>query len=231
MSRECAWRLLTKRCPGHSRDSPGHFLDTPETRALLPQGHPASDTASDTPFSGTPSGTLPGHFRPKSSRGPRDSCKGQVGRGVQRGPNPPEIQFAEPRLIWVKGRSSPARGYRFGCVCVFSYMAGVISHHVHVMTGHIGTNTPKFVPPFDPTQTGLCKFGWVWSSLRVAKLDMQPFRNARHFLKVSLKRCLGGGAQRRTSHQFAQRSSASATSCPSASRRSAQSLLASRATA
>ena len=40
-----------------------------------------------------------------------------------------------------------------------------------VMTGHIGTNIPKFVPPrwgrslFDPTQTGLCKFGWVWSSL------------------------------------------------------------------
>ena len=40
-----------------------------------------------------------------------------------------------------------------------------------VMTGHIGTNTPKFVPPrrgrrpFDPTQTGLCKFGWIWSSL------------------------------------------------------------------
>ena len=39
------------------------------------------------------------------------------------------------------------------------------------VTGHIGTNTPKFVPshwgrpPFDPTQTGLCKFGWVWSSL------------------------------------------------------------------
>ena len=41
-----------------------------------------------------------------------------------------------------------------------------------LMTGHIGTNTPKFVPPrwgrprFDPTQTGLCKFGWVWSSLK-----------------------------------------------------------------
>ena len=43
-----------------------------------------------------------------------------------------------------------------------------------VVTGHIGTNTPKFVPPrlggprFDPTQTGLCKFGcgfgarWWW---------------------------------------------------------------------
>ena len=38
------------------------------------------------------------------------------------------------------------------------------------MTGHIGTNAPKFVPsrwgwpPFDPTETGLCKLGWVWSS-------------------------------------------------------------------
>ena len=34
-----------------------------------------------------------------------------------------------------------------------------------IMTGHIGTNAPKFVPPrwgrlpFDPTQTGLRKFG------------------------------------------------------------------------
>ena len=40
-----------------------------------------------------------------------------------------------------------------------------------IATGHIGPNTPKFVPPhwgrprFDPTQTWLCKFGWVWSSL------------------------------------------------------------------
>ena len=42
----------------------------------------------------------------------------------QRAPNPPE--FAQPRLSRVKGRSSPARGYKFGCVC--SYMVGVISH-------------------------------------------------------------------------------------------------------
>ena len=42
-------------------------------------------------------------------------------------------------------------------------MAG---HYPGILTtGHIGTNTPKFVPPrwgrlpFDPTQTGLCKFG------------------------------------------------------------------------
>ena len=50
-----------------------------------------------------------------------------VGEGreaSQRAPNPPE--FARPRLSRVKGRSSPARGYKFGCVC--SYMAGVISH-------------------------------------------------------------------------------------------------------
>ena len=38
------------------------------------------------------------------------------------------------------------------------------------MAGDIGTNTPKFVHPrwgprLDPIQTGLCKFGWVWSSL------------------------------------------------------------------
>ena len=42
-----------------------------------------------------------------------------------------------------------------------------------VMTGHIGTNAPKFVPPrrgrppFRPTQTGLCKFGCVWSALNL----------------------------------------------------------------
>ena len=53
----------------------------------------------------------------------------------QRAPNPPE--FAQPRLSRVKRRSSPARGYKFGCVC--SYMAGIAQ--------------------------GLCKFGWVWSSL------------------------------------------------------------------
>ena len=77
----------------------------------------------------------------------------------QRAPNPPE--FAQPRLSRVKARLSPARGYKFGCVC--SFMAG--HHPCIVMTGHIGTNAPKFVPPrwgrprFDPTQTGLCKFG------------------------------------------------------------------------
>ena len=38
----------------------------------------------------------------------------------QRAPNSPE--FAQPHLSRVKARSSPARGYKFGCVC--SYMAG-----------------------------------------------------------------------------------------------------------
>ena len=77
----------------------------------------------------------------------------------QRAPNPPE--FAEPRLSRVKAQSSPARGYKFGCVC--SYMVG--HEDAGVVTDHIGTNTPKFVPPrwgrprFDPTQPGLCKFG------------------------------------------------------------------------
>ena len=80
----------------------------------------------------------------------------------QRAPNPPE--FAQPRLSRVKARSSPTRGHKFGCVC--SYMAG--HEDAGVVTGHIGTNTPKFVRPrwgrprFDPTQTGLRKFGWVW---------------------------------------------------------------------
>ena len=84
----------------------------------------------------------------------------------QRAPNSPE--FAQPRLSRVKARSSPARGYKFGCVC--SYMAG--QEDARVVTGHIGTNTPKFCTPslggrprVDPTQTGLCKSGWVWSSL------------------------------------------------------------------
>ena len=40
-------------------------------------------------------------------------------------PKPPE--FAQPRLSRVKERSSPSRGYKFGCVC--SYMA---SHYVSV---------------------------------------------------------------------------------------------------
>ena len=35
-------------------------------------------------------------------------------------------EFAQPRWSRVKGLSSPAGRYKFGCVC--SYMAGVISH-------------------------------------------------------------------------------------------------------
>ena len=61
-------------------------------------------------------------------------------RMYQRAPNPPD--FAQPRLSRVKGRSTPARGYKFGCVC--SYMAGVISHQRN--DRQIGTNTPKFGP-------------------------------------------------------------------------------------
>ena len=44
----------------------------------------------------------------------------------------------------------------------------------------LGTNTPKFVPsrwgwpPFDPTETGLCKFGWVWSSLKIEAQGCTP---------------------------------------------------------
>ena len=64
-------------------------------------------------------------------------------RVVQRAPNPPE--FAQPRLSRVKRLSSPARGYKFGCVC--SYMAGHYHEDAVAMTGHVGTNTPKFVPP------------------------------------------------------------------------------------
>ena len=75
----------------------------------------------------------------------------------RRAPNTPE--FAQPRLSRFKGRSSPGKGYKFGCVC--SYMAG--HEDAGVMTGHIitiGTNTPKSVPPrrgrppFAPTQSG-----------------------------------------------------------------------------
>ena len=86
--------------------------------------------------------------------GPQDSRRGAGGTQsevidnlhhcrliIQRAPNTPE--FAQPRLSRVKGRSSLARGYKFGCVC--SYMAG---HYPGIlMTGHIGTNTPKFVTP------------------------------------------------------------------------------------
>ena len=60
--------------------------------------------------------------------------------GFQRAPNTPE--FSHPRLSRVKVRSSPTREYKFGCVC--SYMAG---HYPGIlMTGHIGTDTPKLYP-------------------------------------------------------------------------------------
>ena len=55
----------------------------------------------------------------------------------------PTTEFAQPRLRRVKARPSPSRGYKFGCVC--SKMAG--REDAGVVTGHIGTNTPKFVRP------------------------------------------------------------------------------------
>ena len=96
-------------------------------------------------------------------------------RSTKHASSKPTTKFAQPRLSRVKGRSSPARGYKFGCVC--SYMA---SHeNARVMTGHIGTNTPKFVPPrwgrppFNPTQAGLskfgCGFGARWLSFKVSE--------------------------------------------------------------
>ena len=87
----------------------------------------------------------------------------------------PTTEFAQPRLSRVKARSSPARGYKFGCVC--SYMAG---HYPGIlMTGHIGANTSKFVPVhwgpprFDTTQTGLCKFSRGFGQLRPRARDRQ----------------------------------------------------------
>ena len=64
-------------------------------------------------------------------------------RMVRSASSKPTTEFAQPRLSRVKARSSPARGYKFGCVC--SYMAG---HYPGIlMTGHIGTNTrPNLYP-------------------------------------------------------------------------------------
>ena len=68
------------------------------------------------------------------------------------------------------------------------------------MTGHIGTNTPKFVPPCwgrplcDPTQTGLCKFGCgfgaqIWLSWRLESFSLRPERVSKRF-------SFGGGSLR-----------------------------------
>ena len=64
--------------------------------------------------------------------------------------------------VWVG--STPGRPQRGGAnLGVFVAIWPVMSH--------IAANTPKFAPPrwgrppVDPTQTGLCKFEWVWSSL------------------------------------------------------------------
>ena len=80
-------------------------------------------------------------------------------RPSQQAPNPPE--FAQPRLSGAK--EMKAKWHRTNTPkCVASHLGN---------TSNIGTNTPKFVPsrwggpPLDPTQTGLCKFGGVWSSL------------------------------------------------------------------
>ena len=63
----------------------------------------------------------------------------------QRAPNPPE--FAHPRLSRVKGRSSPAIGYKFRCVC--SYMA---SHYVGV----------RWHRPYRNKHTQICTSRWGW---------------------------------------------------------------------
>ena len=83
--------------------------------------------------------------------------------------------FVIQKITWKTCR--PQRGGTNLGVFV-SYMAG--HEDAGVMTGHIGTNTPKFVPPcwgwppVDPTQTELCKFGWVWSSLRRVQFFKTP---------------------------------------------------------
>ena len=78
-------------------------------------------------------------------------------------------------LVWFAGatpeskRGRPQRGGTNLGVFVPVWQTG--HEDAGVVTGHIGTNTPKFVPPhwgrprFNPTQTGLCRFGWVWSAL------------------------------------------------------------------
>ena len=43
----------------------------------------------------------------------------------QRAPNPPE--FAQPPLSRVKAWSSPARGYKFGCVCSYTLNSEIIA--------------------------------------------------------------------------------------------------------
>ena len=71
----------------------------------------------------------------------------------QRAPNPPE--FAQPRLSRVKGWSSPARGYKFGCVCSYHEDAGVMTiflefSHVRVtwrVSGLLASGRPPFSWP------------------------------------------------------------------------------------
>ena len=100
-----------------------------------------------------------------------------------------------------KGWSSPARGYKFWCVC--SYMAG--HEDAGVMTGHIGTNAPKCVPPrwgrplFGSTQTGLCKFGRAWSALKGPRF---PGFSKTSFSKL---RALGSAIWRVRQDTFAER--------------------------
>ena len=79
---------------------------------------------------------------------------------VQRDPNP------QPNLHSpVQAGSNGGRPQRGGTnLGVFVPVWPVIAPGI-LMTGHIGTNTPKSVSarwgrlPFDPAQTGLCKFG------------------------------------------------------------------------
>ena len=70
-----------------------------------------------------------------------------------------------------------------------------------VVTGHIRTNTPEFVPPcwerprFDPTQTGLCKFGWAWSALKVGQSQNAANDNMLIFFVVFVLGYVGAGGK------------------------------------
>ena len=81
----------------------------------------------------------------------------------------PPTEFAQPRLSRVKGRSSPARGYKFGCLFV---------PYGRSLPGHIGTNARPNLYPLagDDRPLTLLKRGCTNSVVGLELADPNPFK-------------------------------------------------------
>ena len=145
--RICSPQFCGKKCPEKSsrkpRENPPKFIQQKSCNTFLQTGQGKKDgkDLSSQTRRGSPRRPSPRHPRPSDPVSLQRKWFQRWFSSWQIRSSKPE--FAQPCLSRVKARSSPARRYKFGCVC--SCMAG--HEDAGVVTGHMGTNTPKFVAP------------------------------------------------------------------------------------